>query len=300
MTVSPWRTDIEVTPRKTNVDAVLEAESLLRSAKVTEAPRLEAEALLADLLGIERARLIASYPEPIENPDAYLSLIRRRIAGEPFAHITGKKEFMGFTFCVDRSTLIPRPETETLVECVLGAIGKDAAPTVLDIGTGSGCVAISLALIMPCSSLHATDIGPEPLARAQYNAKNHGVNHRIVFHAGDIYSALPDSLKGRADAIVSNPPYISDAEYSALDASIRKFEPPAALRGGRDGLDVFRKIVAGAPDFLARDGILAIEIGANQAEAAADIFTQNGSFSKIQTVPDLAGRPRVIMGEKRL
>lgn len=292
------RTDIEAASEKTNIDAVREAETLLRNAGITETPRLEAEVLLADLLGIERAGLIASYSRPITRPDAYFALISRRVRGEPIAYITGKKEFMSFVFGVDPSALIPRPETETLVEHVVEAIGENAAAPLLDIGTGCGCIAISLALIMPLCEIHATDLYSDALACAMRNAKNHGVSHRIVFHAGDLYSALPDSLKGRAHAIVSNPPYISEAEYSALDAGIREFEPPAALRGGIDGLDFVRKIIAGSPDYLAENGVLAIEIGAGQAEAAADIFRRNGSFSSIETIRDLTGRPRVITGKR--
>jgi release factor glutamine methyltransferase len=201
---------------------------------------------------------------------------------------------------VDRSTLIPRPETETLVERVIETFGQNAAATVLDIGTGCGCIAIALALLMPFSELHATDVYSDTHDRARKNAENHGVSHRITFHAGDLYSALPDSLKGRVDAIVSNPPYISDAEYAALDAGVREFEPPAALRGGADGLNIIRRIIAGSPDYLVEDGILAVEIGADQEQAVADIFRENGSFSSIQTVCDLAGHPRVITGKKTL
>ena len=298
MTVNPSPANTETTSGKRNIDAVLEAEALLRSSGVTETPRLEAEALLADLLGVERARLIASYYRMIENPDAYFSLIWRRVAGEPFAYITGTKEFMGFTFGVDRSTLIPRPETETLVEHVVETIGKDASATIVDIGTGCGCIAISLALIMPLSSLHATDICSNALSRARENAEGLGVSHRIAFHAGDLYSALPDSLKGRMDAIVSNPPYISDPEYATLDAGIRNFEPSAALRGCSDGLDVFRKIVAGASEYLAQNGILAIEIGADQSETAKTILKSAGVFSDIGILGDLTGRPRVMTGRK--
>jgi release factor glutamine methyltransferase len=298
MTVNPSPANTKTTSAKRNIDVVLEAEGVLRTSGVTETPRLEAEALLAYLLGIDRAKLIASYSRTIANTDAYRSLVRRRAAGEPFAYIIGKKEFMGFTFGVDGSTLIPRPETETLVEHVVDTLEKDATPTIVDIGTGCGCIAISLALIMLRSSLHATDICSHALSRARKNAESLGVSGRVVFHAGDLYSALPDSLKGRVNAIVSNPPYISDAEYKRLDASIRTFEPPSALRGGTDGLDVVRRIIAGASEYLTQDGILAIEIGADQSEPAETILKSARAFSEIRVIKDLAGRPRLITGKK--
>lgn len=298
MTANPRPAGAAIRSGQKNIDAVIEAEALLRDSGVTDAPRLEAEALLADLLGIERAELIASYPQPVENPGEYFSRVGRRLRGEPFAYITGKKEFMGLTFSVDETTLIPRPETETLVGCAVDAIGKDTDATIVDIGTGCGCIAVSLALMLPRSSLHAVDISTDALALAAKNAERHGVSRRIAFHAGDACSALPNSLKGRVDAIVSNPPYISDAEYATLDGGIRNFEPPTALKGGTDGLDVLRSISAGAADYLATGGFLAVEIGPNQAEAAADILGRGGIFTEIETVRDLSGRTRIITGRK--
>lgn len=298
MTVNAFMNDTETASPERIIDAVVAAEALLRSAGVTDVPRLEAEALLSDLLGVERADLVASYSQPVENPSEYFSRIKRRTEGEPVPYITGKKEFMGIAFSVDSRALVPRPETETLVDYVMETIQTDDAATIIDVATGSGCIAVSLALLLSHASLHATDISESALALARENAERHRVNQRITFHTGNVYSALPDSLRGCADAIVSNPPYISDAEYSALDGGIRDFEPPIALRGGVDGLDIFRKIAAGSADFLTRDGMLAVEIGENQAEKAAEILKRAEIFSQIKIVRDLSGRARVITARK--
>ncbi|NQU09138.1 MAG: peptide chain release factor N(5)-glutamine methyltransferase, partial [Candidatus Abyssubacteria bacterium] len=166
-------------------------------------------------------------------------------------------------------------------------------------GTGCGCIAVSLALLMPHASIHAVDISEGAVELARHNAGRHGVGSRIAFHVGSFYSALPQSLKGRVDVIVSNPPYVSDAEHAVLDRSIRDFEPALALRGGRDGLDVFGRIAAGAADFLTGGGLLASEIGESQAEKATAILETIGSFVEIETVRDLGGRSRVMTGRKR-
>jgi release factor glutamine methyltransferase len=155
-----------------------------------------------------------------------------------------------------------------------------------------------LALLLPHSSLHAVDISNDALALARENAERHGVNRRITFHTGDACSALPPSLEGRVGAIVSNPPYITDAEYATLDPGIMDFEPPSALKGGADGLEVFRSVAAGAARYLAPGGLIAVEIGSTQAEAAANILARTESFGEIMTVTDLSGRNRVVKGRK--
>jgi release factor glutamine methyltransferase len=206
---------------------------------------------------------------------------------------------MGFTFSVDKRALIPRPETETLVGLVAEAFPTDTEATIIDIGTGSGCIAISLALLLLRSSLHAVDISEDALALARENAERHGVNRRITFHCGDACSALPLSLEGRVNAIVSNPPYITDAEYATLDPGITDFEPSSALKGGADGLEIFRRVAAGAARYLAPGGLIAVEIGSTQAEAAAGILGRTESFVGIMTAADLSGRNRVVTGRKK-
>ncbi len=298
MTAKPHPSQIKPHSGQRNIDALIEAETLLRDSAGVDTPRLEAEVLLADLLAIERTELIASYSRPFEASREYFSRVRRRIQGEPIAYITGAKEFMGFTFSVDKRALIPRPETETLVALIVEAFPSDTAATIVDIGTGCGSIAVSLALLLPHSSLHAVDISKDALALARENAERLGVNRRITFHLGDACSALPRSLRGRVDAIVSNPPYITDAEYATLDPGITDFEPSAALKGGADGLEVFRSVAAGATRHLAPGGLIAIETGSNQAETAADILAHTESFGEIMTVTDLSGRKRVVTGRK--
>ena len=282
------------------IDSIREAETLLRDAHVTDTPRLEAEVLLADALNIGRAQLIASYSSQLGDPERtqYFSRVNRRARGEPIAYITGEKEFMGFTFRVDARALIPRPETETLVEQATDMIRANecGSAAILDIGTGCGCIAVSLALLIPDASIHATDVSADAIELARHNAERHRVDGRITFHVGAFYTALPEALKDSFDMIVSNPPYVSDAEYEALDETVREFEPPAALRGGADGLDIFRAVAAGASDYLKRKGVLAIEIGERQAGRAAEILERAGGLAAAGVVRDLTGRQRVILG----
>jgi len=298
VTVETGMTDAAIAPAKRIIDAVIEAETALRASGVTDVPRLEAEVLLADLLGVGRAALIASYTRGMGPRAEYFSRISMRLKGEPVAYIIGKKEFMGFTFRVDRRALIPRPETETLVCHAVEAARANGTRTIVDMGTGCGCIAVSLALLLPEADIHATDTSVDALDLARYNAELHCVDRQVMLHSGNIFSALPLSLKGRVDMIVSNPPYISDAEYRALERGIREFEPSIALRGGIDGLEIFRQIAAGAADILSCGGILAIEIGESQGESAAEILENTASFANVKTVCDLAGRTRVITCRK--
>jgi release factor glutamine methyltransferase len=292
----------ENTPSARIIDAVVRAEAALAASRITDTPRLEAEVLLADTLSVARETLIASYDKPIE-PAAvtlFFSRIERRLRGEPVAYITGVKEFMGFEFRVDRRALIPRPETETLVEHAVTIVESGACrgDSIADIGVGCGCIAVSLALLLPRARIHATDVSEAALELARENAERLHVLDRISFHAGSVFSTLPHELCGRFDIVVSNPPYVGDSDYVALDRGIREFEPASALRGGADGLDVFRELAAGAGDFLSSGGLLAVEIGEGQADAAAEILESAGTFADIETIRDLAGRQRVITGRK--
>jgi len=286
VTVETGMTDAAIAPAERIIDAVIEAETALRASGVTDVPRLEAEVLLADLLGVGRAALIASYTRGMEPRAEYFSRISMRLKGEPVAYIIGTKEFMGFAFRVDRRALIPRPETETLVCHAVEAARANGTRTIVDMGTGCGCIAVSLALLLPEADIHATDTSVDALDLARYNAELHCVDQQVMLHSGNIFSALPLSLRGRVDMIVSNPPYISE------------FEPSIALRGGIDGLEIFRQIAAGAADILSCGGILAVEIGESQGESAAEILENTASFANVKTVCDLAGRTRVITCRK--
>jgi release factor glutamine methyltransferase len=296
------KTSADATARGKIIDSIIEAEALLRNANVTDTPRLEAEVLLADILAVSHAKLIASYTDRMgaEERAEYLSRIERRLRGEPVAYITGKKEFMGFTFCVDRRALIPRPETETLVEYVVEQVrlSERRNANIIDIGAGCGCIAISLALLLPDATVHGVDISEGAISLARLNAAEHLVSERALFYIGDICCGLPETLRGHVDVIASNPPYVTDAEYLTLEGCIREFEPVIALKGGVDGLDPFRRIAARVHEYLKTGGLLAVEIGQNQAEAALEILRQAGHFAEKRIIRDLAGRQRVITGRK--
>ncbi|GAB4333069.1 MAG: peptide chain release factor N(5)-glutamine methyltransferase [Candidatus Abyssubacteria bacterium] len=286
----------------TILEAILRAERLLKESGATDTPRLDAEVLLADLLGISRSKLIALYPNRLsrDSRDSFFSRVERRTRSEPVAYIIGRKEFMDYTFRVDRRALIPRPETETLVEHAveLTQRNKFKHPRILDVGTGSGCIAVSLALLLPNAEIHAIDVSEPALELARENAQSHHVEKRITFHLGHAYSELPESLKNSFNLIVANPPYVPDGTYPALPKVIREYEPASALLGGPDGLDVARAIAAGAPCFLAPAGILVLEIGEDQASKAAEILHAN-RLEVEEVVRDLAGRQRVITGRKK-
>jgi release factor glutamine methyltransferase len=287
-------------PHKKIIDLLFEAEASLRASRVTQTPRLDVEVLLADILNIDRSRLIASYADwlgahAVERFSAHL---QRRLEGEPVAYITGRREFMGLSFLVDSRVLIPRAETETLAEYVLTHAQAQKIERLLDVGTGSGCIAVSLAVLLPELKAHATDVSADALEVARQNARRHGVLPRIHFYEGAFFQPLPDSLRASFQVIVSNPPYIPDYEYPLLQKNVREYEPAAALRGGPNGLDPFRAIVGEAPAWLCGGGLIALEIGEGQSGGASEIMRRTGRLEVIEIARDLAGKPRVIVGRK--
>jgi release factor glutamine methyltransferase len=258
-------------------------------------PRLEAEVLLAHLLGIDRMGLYLNYETPLTEGEraAYREMIQRRTAGEPIAYIVGYKEFWSMRFAVSPECLIPRPETEHLVEEAV-RIGNELQPSpqVLEIGHGCGAMAISLATELEGAQIVATDISPGARSLAQENADAYGVGDRIQFVLGDLY--LPG--EGPFDLICSNPPYIPTAEVLRLAPEVRDYEPLTALDGGEDGLRFFREIAQGAPDFLAEAGWLLLEMGKGQDPQVAAILQERG-FKHIDLIPDYAGVKRVIRAQ---
>lgn len=257
--------------------------------------RLDAELLLSHVLKCERAHLIAINKEKLTHDDLviYRRLIEVRRRGIPVAYITGFKEFMGIDFIVNQSVLIPRPETEILVEALIQRLKGVKNPKILDIGTGSGCIGISLAYFITDSSVHATDISSDALAVAKTNARRLGVKDRVFFYQGDVYDALPDEYEGYFDVIVSNPPYIPSADIKNLSNEV-KSEPALALDGGKDGLRFYRKIIAGAFEYLKKGGLLAFEVGYDQAQKVKSMMT---SYS-VDIIKDLAGIERVVIGRR--
>jgi release factor glutamine methyltransferase len=251
-------------------------------------PGAEARALLAFAGGATREALIA-FPEEVVAPEAaarFEALAARRRAGEPMAYLLGVQEFYGRPFCVTPAVLIPRPETELLVDLALDALRTTQSPRVLELGTGSGCIAISLALERPDARVAAADASVEALAVARANAQRLGA--RVDFVASDWYAAI----EGEFDAIVANPPYVAagDPHLAAL-----RFEPIHALTDHGDGLRCLRTIIAGAPAHLARGGRLLVEHGYDQAAAVRALFERAG-FDEVRTVSDAAGIERACTG----
>lgn len=268
-------------------------------------PRLDAELLLCLVLKTTRVQLIIDAERPLqkEELDRYKSLHIRRRAGEPIAYLTGTREFFGRPFRVDARVLIPRPDTEILVEVALRRTRHlSLSARVLDLCTGSGCVAISLGRERPTTRVIATDISQAALDVARENALRLGAIN-VAFLQGDLFGALSLQISQRAhhkhrarfDLITANPPYIREDELPELQADVRDFEPRQALLGGKDGLDIVRLILEQAPLYLEDQGVIAMEIGADQAQQTAALFEQAG-FSGIEITRDLAQHDRVVSG----
>jgi release factor glutamine methyltransferase len=256
--------------------------------------RADAACLLRAVTGASRAQLIAHGEEVLPESQArrFLELAHRRRQGEPVAYLTGRREFYGFDFEVDSAVLIPRPETELLVDLALDRLPPDAGARVLDLGTGSGAIALALALLRPQLDVVAVDRSPDALAVAKRNlVRLLPGTQRVRLVQGDWYQALSG---GSFDLIVSNPPYVAARDPHLGEGDLR-FEPAAALVGGDDGLDAIRRVVAGAAAFLAPGGQLLFEHGYDQAPACRRLLAAAG-FSSLIEVADLAGIPRVAGG----
>ena len=275
--------------------AVVGAAQVLRKAGVAEARR-EAGSLLAHVLQRDRTFLITHAEEFVNDADFHLlrRLVARRAAGEPLQYITNRQEFYKLEFEVTPDVLIPRPETELLVETALEILGDagDRTPLVCDVGTGSGCVAISLLHEMPEARAVAVDISPPALHVAARNATRHAVAARLMPVASDCFAAL-DSSRAAFFVIVSNPPYIAEAEMNDLQREVRDYEPRGALTPGGDGLSIIRRLLADAPSFLRPGGHLLFEIGFNQHEAVSRLVNAQ-AWTLLDIRRDLQGIPRTV------
>jgi len=258
--------------------------------------RLDAELLLCFALGLDRIQLIVQADRVLEAGELgrYRELIKRRRAGEPIAYLIGQREFFALGLRVDRRVLIPRPDTETLVEVALERTrDRSMYGRALDLCTGSGCVAIAFRSRRPNWRITGVDVAPEAIDVARENALRTGTAWGLRFVAGDLFSALdPGEL---FELITANPPYVPSAEIASLDADVRDFEPRLALDGGATGLDVETAIVAQAARWLVPGGVLAVEVGYDQAPAVAELFEKAG-FVEIAKQRDLGGRERVVSG----
>ena len=265
---------------------------------------VEADLLLRHAAGLSREETLLRPQAPIGDlaRDAYATLIARRAAGCPSAYLIGRREFCGLVLDVDSRVLIPRPETERLVEVVAGALGPRPAPLIVDVGTGSGALVLALLHLLPGARAVATDVSNAALAVARANGERLGLAGRITWRCGDGLQALAGAVPvGGADAVCANPPYVPSADIETLAREVREHEPRAALDGGPDGLAVHRRIVEGAGAYLKPGGLLALETCAEggQAHAVAALIAAAGGFAPAEIVQDFAGLDRVVVATRR-
>ena len=282
-------------------EALVKARVFFKDSEV-ENPSLDAEVLLMHILGIERAGLYLRFDQvlTLEQAAAYRSLTERRVKGEPVAYLIGHREFMGLDFAVNPSVLVPRPETELLVERALGflrdKLGDDLI--VVDVGTGSGAIAVSLAHLNARVEVYAVDCSEDALVLAQHNAAIHCVSGRVRFFRGDLLAPLSALyMVGKVELIAANLPYISSVDVPDLPADVRLYEPHMALDGGLDGLDIYRRLLPGAWELLKSGGLLLMEIGPGQGNVLMREMVVMG-WRSVEVVLDYAGLERVVMAEK--
>lgn len=269
------------------------AETVLANAHVSS-PRVDAEWILAHVLNSKRSELLfQSSPSPALL-ETYQQLVAQRAQRIPLQHLLGETEFYGLSFHISPNALIPRPDTETLIEVAVHHLKTFVAPRILDIGTGSGIIAITLAHELPKARVTALDISSLALSLAHQNAQHNQVGNRVHFVQSDLFSAL--KAEQSFDAIVSNPPYIRAHHIERLEPEVQDHDPHLALDGGKDGLKFYRKIIPNSLAHLKPHGILALEIGHDQAEAVQSLFKLHPEFSNISMVKDLSDNPRVVFG----
>lgn len=260
----------------------------------SDTPRLDAELLLAHVLQTTRLSILTDPDRPLAKAElaAYRALHKRRRSAEPVAYLLGAREFYGRSFQVDKRVLVPRPDTETLVDVALERTAERSLDArVLDLCTGSGCVAITLACERPTWSVLGIDLSADAVEVASHNAARLGAAPRAWFQSSDLYAALPED--SRFELITANPPYIVEGED--LPLTIRAFEPAMALFGGQDGLSIIRPIIERAASFLSEQGVLAMEVGAGQAPVVAELFAAAG-FNDVDLRKDYGGIERVVSG----
>jgi release factor glutamine methyltransferase len=283
-------------PQTWTIEAVLRWATDDFRARGIENPRLDAQVLLAHALGVTKTQLVIDSKRPLESEELakFRGFVKRRRMREPVAYVLGVREFYGRPFRVDRRVLVPRPDTETLVDVALARTRAcSLSMRALDLCTGSGCVAITLSRERPTARVHATDLSLDALAVARENALRLGA-YTVSFTSGDLLDALPAGC-GPFDVIVANPPYIATGDVDGLERDIKEFEPRLALDGGADGLAVVRRIVDRAPARLAAGGSLAIEVGAGEAAETVGIFEARG-FTRVTITRDYGRIERVVDG----
>lgn len=276
---------------------VIQRSSEFLAKKGVDSPRLQIELLLAHVLKLPRLRLYLNFERPLAEPELAVlrELVKRRANREPLQHILGHTSFCGLEFEVSRLALIPRPETELLAEHAAKFLATLPAATVLDFGTGTGCLAVTLAVQCPSATMHALDVSDDALVLARRNAARHQVQQRITFHHGDGFAPLPDGA--RFDLIVSNPPYIATAEIETLQPEVRDFDPRPALDGGEDGLVFYRRLAAEAARFLTPDARIMLEFGDGQDGAITKILSAENWIVEA-VLADYSGRNRILIARR--
>ena len=269
--------------------------------KGIESPRLDAEVLLAHVLEKQRIYLYVHFDEPLQPGElaAYREMIKKRVLRVPVAQILGEKEFMGLTFKVTADTLVPRPDTEILVQATVDRLRAMAGEEPLrfaDIGTGSGAICLSVLHYLSDTVADTVDISPAARAVAEENAASLGLADRVTFHTGDLLQPLSGISFA---AILSNPPYIPEADIATLAPEVRLKEPHTALSGGQDGLDFYRRLAKEAPAMLVPGGFTAFEVGIHQAGDVADLLKANPLIDRTEILPDYAGIDRVVVGWRK-
>jgi release factor glutamine methyltransferase len=271
--------------------------------KGLESPRLSAEILLAEVLDLARIELYTNFDRPVAPNllERLRAMVKRASAGEPVAYIVGRTEFYSLSMAVGPSCVIPRPETELLVERAIEFLRDRGGPQlVCDLCTGSGCVAVAIAKNVAAARVIATDICDGALAAAARNTARHGISDRVNLLKGDLFEpVLPRLDTEKFDLVVANPPYVSSGRFETLEPVVRKHEPRPGLDGGEDGLDVIRRIVADSPAFLKEAAALMLEIGHGHGQAVRRLMETSGPFERVEIHKDFAGIDRVVVAVKK-
>ena len=273
------------------------ATEILQASGIAE-PRREANSLLAFALEKDRTFLIAhsEYELSDEEETRFQEFLRRRASREPFQHITGRQEFYGLDFEVSKDVLIPRPETELIVENAIEILREKENPRFCEVGVGSGCISVSILYNVEIARAFGLDVSEKALQIAEKNAKKHEVSARLELKISDVFAVLEDE---KFDLIVSNPPYISIEDFLELQTEVQRFEPRNALTDERNGLSIVEKIILQSPDFLKSNGALLLEIGFGQAEKVREMFSTE-IWQMVELLPDLQGIPRTVRAIHRI
>ncbi|HXL80487.1 MAG TPA: peptide chain release factor N(5)-glutamine methyltransferase [Pyrinomonadaceae bacterium] len=280
-------------------EAVLHGANKLRKAGVPE-ERREAGSLLMHVLGRDRTYILGRAEDLLtdEQVEEFSESLEARAQGKPLQYITGRQEFFGIEFEVNNDVLIPRPETELLVEAALSIVSQNETPFICDVGTGSGCIAITLLHKLPRARGIALDISAAALAVAERNANRHGVQERLSFVTSDCFAGLGPAFGQTFDLIVSNPPYVAERAVAGLQREVRDFEPRVALTAGEDGLSVIRRLLVESGDYLKSGGCLIFEMGFDQHDAVKELIDEN-VWKLLEIYDDLQGIPRTVALMKR-